>query len=111
MLPNLDYLLIGHVCQDVVPAEVDSPFAGGYTFGGTVTYCARTAKAMGLHVAVVTSAAADFALHAALPNIETARVPSAETTTFENRYVDGHRIQTLHAVAESLDITAVPIEW
>jgi sugar/nucleoside kinase (ribokinase family) len=111
MLPNLDYLLIGHVCQDVVPAGVDSPFARGYTFGGTVTYCARTVKAMGLRVAVVTSAAADFALHAALPNIETARVPAAETTTFENRYVDGHRIQTLHAIAENLDITSVPLEW
>ena len=111
MPSNVDYLLIGHVCQDVAPAPVESPFARGYTFGGTVTYCARTVKAIGLRVAVVTSASPDFALHAALPNIETLRVPSAETTAFENRYVDGHRVQTLHAVAESLDVTAVPIEW
>jgi len=111
MPSNVDYLLIGTVCQDVAPAEVESPFARAYTFGGTATYSARTAKAMGLRVAVVTSASADFALHAALPGIETARVPSAETTTFENRYVDGHRVQTLHAVAENLSIASVPIEW
>jgi sugar/nucleoside kinase (ribokinase family) len=111
MPPNVDYLLIGTVCQDVVPAEVESPFARAYIFGGTATYSARTARAMGLRVAVVTSASADFALHAALPGIETARAPSAETTTFENRYVDGHRIQTLHAVAGNLSIASVPIEW
>jgi len=110
MPPIVDYLLIGHVCQDVVPVEVESPFVRGYTFGGTVTYCSRTARALGLRVAVVTSASADFALHAALPGIETVRVPSAETTTFENRYVDGHRIQTIHAVAASLNLASVPPE-
>ncbi len=111
MPSNIDYLLIGHVCQDVVPAEVESPFTPGYTFGGTATYCARTAKALGLRVAVVTSASADFALQAALPGIEIARLPSAETTTFENRYVDGHRIQTIHAVATSLNVNSIPTEW
>jgi len=111
MPPSLDYLLIGHVCQDVVPSEVESPFTPGYTFGGTATYSARTAKALGLRVAVVTSASADFAMHAALPGIETVRVPSAETTTFENNYVDGQRIQTLHAIAETLTIASIPVEW
>jgi 1D-myo-inositol 3-kinase len=111
MPPNLDYLLIGYACQDVVPTEVESPFAPGYAFGGTVTYAARTAKAMGLRVAVVTSASADFAMHAALPGIEIARVPSAETTTFENKYADGHRTQILHAVAEPLTVASVPVEW
>ena len=66
---------------------------------------------MGLRVAVVTSASADFAMGAALPGIQVTRLPSAETTTFENRYLDGHRVQTLHAVAENLDIAAVPMEW
>jgi sugar/nucleoside kinase (ribokinase family) len=111
MLPDLDYLVIGHVCQDVVPSGVNSPFVPGYIFGGTVTYAARTAKAIGLRVAVVTSASAEFALGAALPGIETVRLPSAETTTFENRYLDGHRIQTIHAVAGNLDIQAVPLKW
>jgi sugar/nucleoside kinase (ribokinase family) len=111
MFAGLDYLLIGHVCQDVAPSGVESPFAPGYVFGGTATYAARTAKAMGLRVAVVTSASAEFALGAALPGIETMRLPSAETTTFENRYLDGHRVQTLHAVAESIGITAIPLEW
>jgi hypothetical protein len=111
MPSNLDYLLIGHVCQDVVLAGVESPFAPSYVFGGTATYAARTAKAMGVRVAVVTSASADFALGAALPGIETLRLPSAETTTFENRYLDGHRVQTLHAVAENIGATAIPLEW
>jgi sugar/nucleoside kinase (ribokinase family) len=111
MFAGIDYLLIGHVCQDVVPSGVESPFTPSYLFGGTATYAARTAKAMGLRVAVVTSASAEFALGAALPGIETMRLPSAETTTFENLYLDGHRIQTLHAVAENIGITAVPLEW
>jgi sugar/nucleoside kinase (ribokinase family) len=108
---DLDYLLIGHVCQDVAPPGVETPFMPGYIFGGTVTYAARTAKAIGLRVAVVTSASAEFALSAALPSVETVRRPSAQTTTFENRYYDGHRVQTLHAVAGNLDIAAVPLEW
>lgn len=111
MPPGPDYLLIGHVCQDAVLSDVESPFASGYVFGGTATYAARTAKALGLRVAVVTSASVEFALGAALPGIETMRLPSAETTTFANRYLDGQRVQTLHAVAELLDISAVPLEW
>ena len=110
MSGNVDYLLVGHVCQDVVPS-VQASCTRGYTFGGTATYAARTAKALGLRVAVVTSTAADFALAAALPGIEVMRLPSAETTTFENRYPDGHRVQTLHAVATNLDLQAVPLEW
>jgi 1D-myo-inositol 3-kinase len=108
---DVDYLLIGHVCQDVAPSPVQDAYQRSYTFGGTVTYSGRTAKALGLRVAVVTSASADFALNAALPGIETWRVPAAETTTFENRYHDGHRTQTLHARAEDLDINSVPAEW
>ena len=111
MPSDLDYLLVGHVCQDVVPPSVESPFTSGYVFGGTATYAARTAKALGLRAAVVTSASADFALATALPGIEIMRLPSAETTTFENRYLDGHRVQTLHAVAETLTVAAVPLEW
>jgi len=111
MPPNLDYLLIGHVCQDVAPAGVESTSAPGYIFGGTVTYAARTARAIGLRVAVVTSASAEFALNVALPGIEALRVPSAETTTFENRYLDGHRVQTIHAVAGNLGIAAIPLDW
>ena len=111
MPPSLDYLLIGYVCQDLVRFGVESPHSTAYVFGGTVTYAARTAKSMRLQVAVVTSASADFAMGAALPGIQVTRLPSAETTTFENRYIDGHRVQTLHAVAEPLRITAVPLEW
>ncbi len=66
---------------------------------------------MGLRVGVITSASAEFALSAALPGVETIRLPSAETTTFENRYLDGHRVQTLHARARVLDLNAVPFEW
>ncbi len=108
---NLEYLVIGYVCQDVVPSDVESPYMPGYIFGGTATYAARTAKAMGLRVGVVTSTSPEFALSAALPGIETVRVPAAETTTFENRYVDGHRIQTLHAIAGRLTAKDIPHAW
>jgi len=111
MFPRLDYLVIGHVCQDVVTSGAQPPSAPRYTFGGTATYAALTAKALGLRVAVVTSTAADFALSAALPGIEAIRLPSQQTTTFENRYLDGRRVQTLHAVAENLGIAAIPPDW
>ena len=43
----VDYLVIGHVTQDVLP--------NGFALGGTASYSALTAKAAGLRVGIVTS--------------------------------------------------------
>src|SRR3989304_606512 len=93
------YLVVGHVCQDITPA--------GWVFGGTATYSARAARALGCEVRVITSAAPDLDLRPALPDIEVTRLPSDCTTTFENTYTPNGRRQILHAVANRLDFAKV----
>jgi len=99
----IDYLVIGHVTQDVTP--------NGLTLGGTVTYAARTALALGCRVAVVTSAAPDLELDSVLAGIDLMCLPAKATTTFENLYTPAGRRQVLHARADSLDPSAVPPAW
>lgn len=98
------YLIIGHVTRDLLPG-------GGATIGGTATFAARTAHALGCQVAVVTSAAPDLELSEVLAGVEVVRHPSAVTTTFENVYTSSGREQYLHAVAESLSLEHVPSHW
>ncbi|HZR00160.1 MAG TPA: PfkB family carbohydrate kinase [Chloroflexota bacterium] len=96
-------MIVGHVTRDVVP--------GGFTVGGAATYAGRMARSLGERVGVVTSASDDFDFQAALPGVEVVRVPAAETSTFENRYVGDTRIQYVRAVAAPLDASAVPAAW
>jgi sugar/nucleoside kinase (ribokinase family) len=100
----IDYLIIGNVTKDLLPG-------GDYTIGGTVTYSARTAKALERRVAVVTSVAADLDLDRVLSGIEVARCPSTQTLTFENIYTPAGRQQFVHALASPLNLEAVPHEW
>ena len=100
----MDYLIIGTVTKDLLPD-------GGFTVGGTATYAARTASAIGCQVRVVTSAAAEFDLDLVLSGCEVARVPAEDTPTFENVYTPSGRQQFLHALAEPLDLEAVPQAW
>jgi sugar/nucleoside kinase (ribokinase family) len=101
---NVDYMIIGNVTKDLLP---DAAF----TIGGTVTYSARTALALGQRVGVVTSAAEDFDLDAVLSGIEIARQPSTQTLTFENIYSSAGREQIIHAVGARLGPDDVPPEW
>jgi sugar/nucleoside kinase (ribokinase family) len=93
------YLVVGHVCQDITPA--------GRVFGGTATYSARAARALGCEVRVITSTAPDLDLRPALLDIDVTRLPSDCTTTFENIYTPNGRRQILHAVANRLDFAKV----
>jgi sugar/nucleoside kinase (ribokinase family) len=101
---TLDYLVIGHVVQDVQPD-------GGLTYGGTATYAARTALALGCRVRVITSTAADLDLETVLGGCDVIRVPSDKTSTFENIYTPSGRQQYLYARAASLTLDAVPSRW
>lgn len=103
MVIALDYLVIGHVTRDLK--------ADTFTVGGTASYAARTARAMGCRVGVVTSANPDFDLDQALFDVQIARFPASATTTFENIYVAGERRQVLHSVAERLLPTMLPSDW
>jgi sugar/nucleoside kinase (ribokinase family) len=90
-----DYLVVGHVTQDRRPD-------GSLTPGGTAAYAARTAYALGLRTAVLTSTDDATDLSAILPDVEIYRVPAATSTVFENRYTADGRVQFLHACAAPL---------
>ncbi len=100
-----DALIVGHLTRDLTP--------GGWRLGGPALYAARTASLRGLRVAVVTSAAADVAAAArgVLPGVALRVVPSPTTTTFENIYRDGERLQFLRAVAKPLRVCDIPRAW
>jgi sugar/nucleoside kinase (ribokinase family) len=97
------YVIVGHVTLDVVPS--------GLIPGGTATYAGKMARNLGERVGLVTSSAGDFDYAAALPGVDVERVPSASTSTFENRYVGDRRHQYIRAVAEPLEAAAVPPAW
>ncbi len=99
----IDFLVVGHVVQDVVP--------GGYAVGGTATYSSITARNLGRRPGIVTRLAPDFVWPAVLHDIAVERVPSPHTTTFHNIYRDGHREQFLLGVADPLEPSDIPESW
>jgi sugar/nucleoside kinase (ribokinase family) len=100
----VDYLLIGHVCRDLTP---DGP-----RLGGTVSFGALMARALGQRVGVVTSAPDMLIpLLAPLEGVSLCRVPAAEATTFENVYTPAGRVQTLRGRAARLTPTDIPEAW
>jgi sugar/nucleoside kinase (ribokinase family) len=101
---RLDYLVIGHVTLDRAPG-------GGLAVGGTAAYAARTARALGCRVGVITSADEGVDLEAALPGVATLRIPASATTTFENRYTPSGRVQFVRATANPLGPDCVPPAW
>ncbi len=90
-----DYLVVGHVTQDRLPD-------GSLTPGGTAAYAARTARALGLRTAVLTSTDDSLDLSAVLPDVTVYRIPAPRNTVFENRYTSDGRMQFLHARAAPL---------
>lgn len=101
-LEPVDYLVIGHITQDVVPA--------GLRLGGTVSYAALTAKALGLRVGIVTAYHPGFNLDL-LNGISIVSKESSQTSTFENIATPEGRIQILHHRACSLTAAQIPDEW
>jgi 1D-myo-inositol 3-kinase len=110
---GVDYLVVGHVCVDLVGNK--------RVLGGSATYVALTVKKLGQRVGVLTSA--DFEpgimdvligienLRVAANDVRIARLPSEATTTFVNVYGPDGRRQELHAVAEVLHAEHTPPEW
>lgn len=100
-MASIDLLAIGHVTRD----RLDD----GFTTGGTVTYGAATARALGLVPAIVTSAGPDRQVPA--PDTNTYVVASARSTAFRNDYGPNGRTQHVDGVAESLSPSDVPGKW
>jgi sugar/nucleoside kinase (ribokinase family) len=98
----VDYLAIGHLAVDIMP--------GGNQLGGSVAYAALTARALGLHVGIVTSVGGDAPL-GALDGIPIVSVPSEFSTTFENIKTENGRKQTLHHRASELCLEHIPQGW
>jgi sugar/nucleoside kinase (ribokinase family) len=99
----IDYLVLGTVTRDLVAP-------GTYAAGGTGAFAAATAHALGQRVGLCAPFAADVDL-SALDAVAVVRQPAEVTTTFENRYADGAREQSLHARAPNLTLDGVPEPW
>jgi hypothetical protein len=101
---GIDYLLIGHVTGDLTP---DGP-----RLGGTVTFGALTARALGQRVGILTSAPDSMRpLLGSLDGIEMIRVPGEQATTFENVYTPDGRQQVVHGRAAPLHYDQIPAAW
>jgi sugar/nucleoside kinase (ribokinase family) len=100
--PPIDYLVIGHVSNDMTP--------NGLILGGTVAYASRTAQALGLRVGAITAAGKDVDL-SPLENIEIHQMTATQSTTFENRYTSEGRVQILHGRASDIGYQDVPSGW
>jgi sugar/nucleoside kinase (ribokinase family) len=101
-LQPVDYLIIGHITQDITP--------NGLVIGGTASYASLTAKAFGIKVGIVTSCSPDLDLRQ-LDGIEIVRKDSKFTSTFENIYTPTGRIQHVHHVADQIDPADIPEIW
>jgi sugar/nucleoside kinase (ribokinase family) len=98
----IDYLVIGHLTQDITPE--------GPKLGGTAAFAALTARALGLRVGIVTSCSNDTPIKI-LEGIQLAVFPSEYSTTFKNINTPNGRIQHIYHVAANLDISMVPETW
>jgi len=101
-LQPVDYLVIGHVTQDLTQ--------DGSRLGGTAAFSALTARALGLRVGIVTSAN-ETTLMKTLEGIQIRTIPSEYTTTFENIYENDRRIQILQHQAAHLSYDLIPKVW
>jgi sugar/nucleoside kinase (ribokinase family) len=107
-MPNLvslepvDYLVIGHIAHDLTPQ--------GPRVGGTVSFAALTARALGMKVGIVTAVGLETSLDL-LNGIPVISQASPQSTTYENIYTDHGRIQYLRAQAERIDFNSVPESW
>ena len=98
-----DYLIIGHITQDIQPD-------GTFRLGGTTTYSGLTAKALGAQVNVLTSASDDVDLEA-ISSLNINCHPSEKATVFRNIPGEDGRLQYLYSRADQLKGTLLPEIW
>lgn len=98
----IDYLVIGHITQDVT--------SEGLRLGGTATYSALTAKAIGLRPGIVTCHHEDLDL-TPLYGIPIISHHSEYTTTFKNINSQGKRTQYIQHRADPVELWMVPETW
>ena len=100
----VDYLVIGHLTRDLLPH--------GTRLGGTAAYASLTARAIGLRVGVLTACEECLdSTELESAGIRAVGLRSEKTTTFENIQTPNGRIQYLHSLAPTLDLSMVPETW
>jgi len=102
IIDPVDYLVIGHISRDLTPK--------GVRIGGTVSYAALTAQALGYKVGIVTAWGEDVPL-GPLHDIPIAGIISDHSTTFANLETTLGRVQILHQLAPSIDYHLIPEAW
>jgi sugar/nucleoside kinase (ribokinase family) len=102
-LVPIDYLLIGHITQDLDPD-------GGFTPGGTVAYAALTAAALGDRPGIVTSIGPGAEL-GPLRGVPCAAAASRDSSVFDNVYGPAGRVQRLVSAAAPIDPSTIPQAW
>ena len=105
MIPP-DFLVIGHVVQDLVPADPQ-----GWRLGGTASYASLLAARLGLRTAVLTAAGPDLSLANALPGVEVVMAAGEVSTQIRNVYRGDHRTQYIPRRATLIEKAALPEEW
>lgn len=99
---QIDYLVIGHLTQDLVP--------GAAVLGGTAAYSAKTALSLGLNVAIITIGHFPDPIKE-LEGIQLMIHQSEVSSTFENINTPGGRIQYIHHVAPQITPEHIPDAW
>jgi len=99
---SIDYLVIGHITQDLVD--------GGVLLGGTASYASLTALALNNKTALVTSCPKWMEIPELNP-ILVHRKSSQYATTFENIDQGSGRQQFIHHCAAPLGPADIPHEW
>ena len=101
-LEPVDYLVIGHLTEDVTPA--------GLRLGGTAAFSALTARAFGLRAGIVTSVGEATSLEA-LGGIPIMNAPTQHSTTFKNLRTPSGRKQVLVHRAADISLGSLPDVW
>lgn len=98
----IDYLVIGHLARDLTPH--------GPILGGTASYSALTAYALGLRAGIVTAMGDDVPVER-IAHLPIAGIRAEKSTTFENITTPAGRVQTVHHLAPLLTPDLVPDAW
>ena len=98
-----DFVIVGNVARDVAP--------DGWRPGGTAVYAAAVARGLGRRVGLVTAATEDVVQAGVPEDVQVVRHPAADSTSFENVYTDGNRVQYLRAAGERVPAAIVPEAW
>lgn len=103
-LEPIDYLVIGHLTQDITPS--------GLRLGGTAAYSSLTARALGLRVGVLTACQDCLdAVELESAGVQVVGQRAEVNTTFENIQTPNGRVQVIHNLAPSIDLSMIPEPW